>query len=227
MNLKHFVDSAKGALFTEEAPEVSHNAPAPTMPTLGPSSVAILSIPLSSYTLPSSASPSDLTNPNLGTNPFVDILKSKVNFDSTPIGKSLKEHLDPLAGLPLSENQQLTAAIKAGIKDGLTANAILSTFSDLIAKLSTEKDKFASYVTNQTKLTVTNLQTQIQTEADKIKDLEAQITASRDRQSQLSTDLLNATTKIQTSQVQFSAAYDSLAADLNNSISHYTSILKG
>jgi hypothetical protein len=28
MNLKHFVDSAKGALFTEEAPEVSHNAPA-------------------------------------------------------------------------------------------------------------------------------------------------------------------------------------------------------
>lgn len=160
-------------------------------------------------------------------NAFAQMLKDKTDFDNTPVGQQVKEELMPLEGLPLNETQQMTAVLKAGAKQGLTGQKIVSTLQGLIADLEKENKAFQTTVAAARVKEVDARTEAIQAEADRLKDLESQIALSRQKQGSLSNELITAQSNIQRKEAQFKAAYDARLGELQTSITHYQTILQG
>jgi Skp family chaperone for outer membrane proteins len=121
----------------------------------------------------------------------------------------------------------MTAVLKAGARDGLTAEKIISTYQNFQAILKVEESTFTAAMQRAMDDQVAARQKAIEAEASKVKNLEAEITDSRERQSKLSAELITAQTNIQRKQAQFKAALDARATDITAAIQHYTSILQG
>lgn len=223
MNLKHLGDSIKHAVLEEEEP-------APSQPVATPTPIAstpYISTPIpSTFTTPPTETP-QATGTDAGIAQFLQALKDKTDFDQTPVGQQLAEHMAPVADLPISDAQKLGVAIKAGAKDGLTKEKILDTLQGLSSVLVAEKNAFNASADRMMTAEVDSRKQQIQAEADKQEDLKRQIAASQQVQTELTSAMIDAQGSIQRKQAQFQAAYDSRSIDLTAAISKYTSLLQG
>lgn len=174
------------------------------------------------------AKPGDPLEDGQSPNTFAQTLKNKTDFDQTDIGKQVAHEMKPLEGIAsLTEADKINIALKAGAEEGLTAEKIIATFDSLLQTLESENSGFQTAVAAATQSGPEAIKAQIQAEADKIVDLEAQITATRAKQSDLSTELIKVSTKIQTNTMQFNAAYEARKSELISAKSHYQSILQG
>jgi len=158
---------------------------------------------------------------------FADRLKAKTDFDATPVGQQVNEHLVPLDGLPLTEMQKMSAVLKGGAKEGLTGEKIIATLQGLLGILNSEQEAFSKSVAAATASEVQTREKAIQDEVAHAKNLEDQISASRQKQTDLSAELIGAQTTIERRKAQFKAAYDARSAELQTTINHYQSILQG
>lgn len=187
----------------------------PDKPADKPGPVAtppVAGVPLTSATYPFPTNGTTPVVPVDGPNSFLDRLKAKTDFDSTPIGQQVKEHMTPLEGLPLTESQKFTAVLKAGAKDGLTGAAIIQALQALLATLDQDKASF---------------DTAIDAKRNAAKEIEAKIAAARAEQDRLTTDLVTAQSGIQTKTAQYEAAYNARKTELQDKISHFSELLKG
>jgi hypothetical protein len=158
---------------------------------------------------------------------FADRLKAKTDFDATAVGQQVNEHLQPLDGLPLTEMQKMSAVLKGGAKEGLTGEKIIATLQGLLGVLNSEQHSFDNSVATAIASEVDTRQKAIQDEVARAKNLEDQISASRQKQTDLSAELIAAQTTIERRKAQFKAAYDARSAELQTTINHYQSILRG
>ena len=228
MNLKTIGESLKHAIFVEEPDQAApQDQPIqPHAPAYAPAQVTSPVI-TTSTTLP----PAATVNPELagedaaGVSQILQSLREKTDFDKTVVGQQLAEHLAPLSDLPLSDAQKLGVALKAGAKEGLTGARILSTLSDLKAKLQQEQVAFNQSVNQAMASEVDSRRAKIQAEANKQAELKAKIAESQKVQSDLSTEMINAQSNIQRKQAQFRTAFDSRAIDLDTTISKYSSLI--
>lgn len=229
-------EGLKHALLTEDDPALK---PEPTVvvkariPTPGAPRINIPPyIPGSTVTLPRQqivpVADANYSTNDTPDNTFAQSLKAKTNFDTTDVGKQVAHEMKPLEGIAsLTESDKINIALKAGAEEGLTAEKIIATFDSLLQTLESENSGFQNAVAAATQSGPEAIKAQIQAEADKIVDLEAQITAARAKQSDLSTELIKASTKIQTNTMQFNAAYEARKSELSSAKSHYQSILQG
>jgi hypothetical protein len=158
---------------------------------------------------------------------FADRLKAKTDFDATSVGQQVNEHLAPLDGLPLTEMQKMSAVLKGGAKEGLTGQKIIATLQGLLGVLNSEQEAFTTSVAAATASEVETRQKAIQDEVAHAKSLEDQISASRQKQTELSAELIAAQTTIERRKAQFKAAFDARSTELQTTINHYQSILLG
>lgn len=147
-----------------------------------------------------------------GHNTFLDNLKAKTDFDSTPIGQQVREHMVPLDGLPLTEAQKFSAVLKAGAKDGLTGASIVQALQALLAALDQDKTSFDTAIGAK------------QTAAKAIED---KIADARKTQDDLTTQLVTARSTIESKTAQYQAAYDARKTELQDKINHFSSLLTG
>lgn len=217
MNLKHIGDSIKHSVFEEEEPT-------PPQPVATPNPSISYTPPITSTTF---TPPTETTGTDAGIAQFVQALKDKTDFDQTAVGQQLAEHMAPVIDLPISDAQKLGAAIKAGAKDGLTKDKILSTLQSLKAVLDSEQTAFNGAAARMMTSEVDTRKQQIQAEADKQEDLKKQIAASQQTQSELTSAMIDAQADIQRKQAQFQAAYDNRKSDLDAAVGKYTSLLQG
>lgn len=223
-----WTDKIKDALFEEEpdakkpepvrpavpAPQI-HLRQSPFPLPVGPTAVPALTLPDAGAGDPESISV------------FADRLKAKTDFDATPVGQQVNEHLAPLDGLPLTEMQKMSAVLKGGAKEGLTAEKIIATLQGLLGVLNSEQQSFNTSVAAATASEVETRQKAIQEEVARAKSLEDQISASRQKQTELSAELIAAQTTIERRKAQFKAAFDARSSELQTTINHYQSILQG
>jgi hypothetical protein len=216
-------DTIKDALFEEEpeAPKPSAVRPVPPQPQI-PVPFQASPVAAPAFTLPDS----DNGGPD-SISVFADRLKAKTDFDATPVGQQVTEHLAPLEGLPLTEMQKMSAVLKGGAKEGLTGEKIIATLQGLLGVLNSEQQAFNASVATATASEVDTRQKAIQDEVAHAKSLEDQISASRQKQTALSAELIAAQTNIERHKAQFKAAFDARSAELQTTINHYQSILQG
>ena len=210
-------------------------APESDVPVLGPSSTNILAGPEPTQNwnppTPSYQPQNPLNQPYPATDKSGDViyqlLVTKTNFDNTAVGKQVADHLIPLEGLPLTDAQKMQAVLKAGAKEGLTADKINTTYQDLLGTLPLESKKFNDSVINPANTALAKKKTSIAfLEAD-IQTLEATIAAKREQQSKLSGEIINDQAAIQEKQTTFAAAYNRRDSELKTAIQHTNDILKG
>jgi hypothetical protein len=158
---------------------------------------------------------------------FADRLKAKTDFDATAVGQQVSEHLLPLDGLPLTEMQKMSAVLKGGAKEGLTGEKIIATLQGLLVVLNSEQKAFNTSVAAATASEVDTREKAIQDEVAHAKKLEEEISVSRQKQTDLSAELIAAQTNIERRKAQFKAAFDARSAELQTTINHYQSILQG
>jgi hypothetical protein len=236
LNLKNILPSAvKEALFTSDDPP---SAPAaPVAPRVAASGTFQQIHPTTAALAPALAGSGGSGAIGSGTDilaggdseslaRFASLLRSRTDFDSTPIGQQLQEHLAPLEGLEITEQQRLGAALKAGAKDGLTGDAILATYTQLQAALEQENQSFQKALASATRAEVEDCRAEIAHRAETIKDLEAQIAAIREEQSRMSADMIAAQTRIAERKAQFQAAYTARKTELESAAARYQ-FLKG
>jgi hypothetical protein len=126
------------------------------------------------------AKPGDPVETGQSPNTFAQTLKYKTDFDNTDIGKQVAHEMKPLEGIAaLSEADKINIALKAGAEEGLTAEKIIATFDSLLQTLESENSGFQNAVTAATQSGPEAIKSQIQAEADKIKDLEEMKGASQ------------------------------------------------
>ena len=222
-------DTIKDAIFEEEPgskkPEpVKPVHPQAQIPVPAPFQAdpfaAAPAVPMTAMSIDGTADPDSISV-------FADRLKAKTDFDATPVGQQVNEHLAPLDGLPLTEMQKMSAVLKGGAKEGLTGEKIIATLQGLLGVLTSEQQAFAKSVAVATATEVQTREKAIQDEVARAKDLEAQISASRQKQTDLSAELIAAQTTIERRKAQFKAALDARTAELQTTINHYQSILQG
>lgn len=158
---------------------------------------------------------------------FTQALKAATDFDKTDVGKQVAKEMKPLDGLPLNEAQKIGVALKAGAEEGLTGEKIISTLDGILKNLDGERDRFQAQIGGATKTDVDGRKDDIDRMAQQIASLESQITDLRAKQSQASTDMITAQSKLQIKATQFNAAYEARKAELTTSRNHYAEILKG
>lgn len=243
-----FMDAIKHAVLTDDDPSLKPAEPVNVVvnkeriPTPGAPKISFQTSSLVHQTMDLSANvPSDARSipptgrtdmyaqaDAAGNTIYAQSLKDKTDFDKTDVGKQVAHEMKPLEGIAsLTESDKINIALKAGAEEGLTAEKIIATFDSLLQTLESENSGFQTAVTAATQSGPEAIKAQIQAEADKIVDLEAQITAARAKQSDLSTELIKASTKIQTNTMQFNAAYEARKSELTSAKSHYQSILSG
>jgi hypothetical protein len=163
----------------------------------------------------------------LGLDAFTQALKDATDFDKTDVGKQVAKEMKPLEGLQINESQRIGVVLKAGADEGLTGEKIIATLDGLLKTLDIERDRFQAQIAAATKTDVDDCKVAIDQIGEQIKALEAHITELRNKQSQMSTDMITAQSKLQIKASQFNAAYEARKADLTNSRNHYAEILKG
>jgi hypothetical protein len=215
--------SIKDAIFEEE-PDAKK--PDPVRPPLAQPQIHV---PFQADPLPTPAytSPVAESADSESMSVFAERLKAKTDFDATPVGQQVNEHLVPLDGLPLTEMQKMSAVLKGGAKEGLTGEKIIATLQGLLGVLNTEQEAFHKSVAAATASEVETREKAIQDEVAHAKSLEDQISVSRQKQTDLSAELIAAQTTIERRKAQFKAAFDARSAELQTTINHYQSILQG
>lgn len=246
-----FIDNIKkslpkgvaGQIWTEEElaaaePEITVVVAKSRTPTPGAPTVNFNTSSPNSWALPIASQSSSQFQATLGSigsigsepvglDVFTQALKDATDFDKTDVGKQVAKEMKPLEGLQINESQRIGVVLKAGADEGLTGERIISTLDDLLKALDTERDRFQAQIAAATKTDVDDCKTAIDQIGGQIKSLETQITELRSKQSQMSTDMITAQSKLQIKASQFSAAYEARKADLTNSRNHYAEILKG
>jgi hypothetical protein len=237
MSLIDVLNKAKDAVWEgDEKPEdkvlvVSKPRPAnPSAPVVSftgnsfraPSTDARVAMTSSTYT-PAVAQSATLSDSNV----FLANLKDKTDFDKTAIGAQVREHLIPLDGLPLNETQKMTAVLKAGAREGLTPEKIIGQFQSFLSVIEKEKSGFDGAVADATAKEIDGRQTAIKDEVDHASELEQRLATSRQRQADLSSELVTAQAKIRDTQTQFKNAYEQRVSEINAQIAHYTEVTKG
>ena len=169
--------SIKDAIFEEE-PDAKK--PDPVRPPLAQPQIHV---PFQADPLPTPAytSPVAESADSESMSVFAERLKAKTDFDATPVGQQVNEHLVPLDGLPLTEMQKMSAVLKGGAKEGLTGEKIIATLQGLLGVLNTEQEAFHKSVAAATASEVETREKAIQDEVAHAKSLEDQISVSRQK----------------------------------------------
>jgi hypothetical protein len=154
-----------------------------------------------------------------------DQLKVKTDFELTPVGKAIKEHLMTVQGLGLSPASEMVAVLRGGAKDGITADSIISTLQGLKDVLLKEQTAFMAQADNATKNEVDTRMDKIARETEHQTDLQRQLAESQQIAAQLANEITEKKTTISSMINQFNTAFTARNIELDTQISHYNSIL--
>lgn len=227
MNLKHLGDSIRHTFLEDEDVPV---APASVQQAAvgQPYTLATpISLPAITVLPVAESVPQTYQESASAENPFTQHLKDCTDFNKTPVGVQVLEHLAPLEGLGLTDAQKFTVVLKAGAKDGLTAEAILKTVAECSARLQSENESFAASSAAFLVKEVESRKKLIQAESDKQEELRQKIAESQQVQNNISTEMVEAQSRNARTQAQFQVAFNTCRNDLDTTLSRYTAILKG
>jgi hypothetical protein len=204
-----FFDDIKAKVWTDEdakptepeAKPAAKTTPVPYRPQpISPQ------IPYTTHTPATTLSASDTE----GVNQLLETLKAKTDFASTPIGKSIAEHMEPLN---IISDAQLSPAQKMQI------------LQQLKAVLASEQTAFMASADAATKAEIDTRAKKIEDEAGRQADLQRQLAESQQTQATLGQEIIEQKTSISTMTNQFNTAFAARNIELDTQISHYNSIL--
>jgi hypothetical protein len=147
------------------------------------------------------------------SNPTYEKLRSKINFDSTETGVVFNKYLNPLASLPIKDEDKFKAAMaQAKAQEGLTVEKILATFDGLQVRLTQENENFKEALSSQ--------KTALDEKTKQRDEIQRQLNA-------LNAEVEQLTTRCTTAQGKFDAAVNQLSSFLTTQKENFAKLLKG
>lgn len=221
MSLKdHLPKGVVDALFEEEdtpAPAPHPNVPAP--------SVAVASIQwpqqitsphgLIATLVPSASLPASAVAPILAD------LRTKTDFDATPIGQQLKGSIDALADTGLSDEQKSKTALKLSHQSPAQVVAVLQGLQSILVS---DRRNFDATMQTATAAEVDARQAKSAQLQSSISDAESRLNAMRQEKASVDAELQQKQDKITAARANYAAASEARNTELAEMISHYQSI---
>jgi hypothetical protein len=177
-----------------------------------------------------SATPSQTTN-RMAPNSSVVLdegvygkLLAKTDFDTTPVGRSIRKYKDALANVPLTPDQKLTTAIAQAkaleTVDGhpLTNESILAAFDLLQNSLKAESEKFNQHAAEY-------ISTEVNARQAEVADITRQITELQGRLVDAQTKMSAAQANANGVQTQFTLAMQKRTAEISEQRAQFTKML--
>lgn len=172
--------------------------------------------------------------PNIGATPasvlssavasILSDLRTKTDFDATPVGQQLKQCIDALSDTGLSDEQKSKTAMKLSHQS--PAN-VVSVLQGLQSVLAADKQKFDATMSTATTMEVDNRQSQSAQLQSQIEAAESQINAMRQQKTQIDNEIQEKQNKILNARANYLAASEARRTELAEMISHYQSIPEG
>ena len=213
MSFSDLISKAKSAVFEEEI-KPTQTQQTPVLPNLTASSFA------HAYVSPENVNSPMVIEDNSINNTVYTSLKNKTDFDTTLVGGRVKSLLDTLKDVPVSDNQKLEIVFKLGARDNVSPASIQSAMNDLITKLGSEQTKFDQAMQlEQSK--IDGMQSDINNDNQKIKDLEAQIEEVRKHQTNTTASMFQKQNSVAQNKAMFKAAFDRRKQELEKDINHF------
>lgn len=210
----HLPNGLKDALCEPEAPAVSQPVPHPVAPQ------SFSSIP---PTMPTVYAPTVTFSSGLSSAvaSILSDLRSKTNFDATPVGQQLKESSDALADTGMSEEMKSRTAMKLSHQ---SSAQVVSVLQGLQAVLVSDKQHFEASMQTATTSEVSARQAKSAALQSSIDAAEAQLSNMRQEKAQVDMDLQDKQNKITNARANYAAASEARNTELVEMISHYQSI---
>lgn len=221
MSLKdHLPKGVVDALFEEEdtpAPAPHPNVPAPSVAVASiqwpqqitsPSGLIATLVP--SASLPASA-----------VAPILSDLRTKTDFDATPIGQQLKGSIDALADTGLSDEQKSKTALKLSHQSPAQVVAVLQGLQSILVS---DRRNFDATMQTATAAEVDARQAKSAQLQSSISDAESRLNAMRQEKASVDAELQQKQDKITAARANYAAASEARNTELAEMISHYQSI---
>lgn len=223
--MSKFIDTIKHAII-EDDPDPKSSAQNQAQQQAKPSPAAAVS------RTPAPAASSDGASYHAmgeGSEQVYKRILAKTDFQATPIAATIHKYLDPLSAISgMDERTRFkTAVVQAKAQEGLTAEKILATFDGLKVALQNEQESFAATAEATKDQEITDRQKKVQEITDAIAAKQKEIGQLQQRLSQMSTELLEAQSKIQRAESQFTIAAQRRAAEIDQEKAKYVSLLQG
>jgi len=148
-------------------------------------------------------------------------LRTKTNFEATPVGQQLKDSTDALADTGMSDEQKSKTAMKLSHQ---SPAQVVSVLQGLQAVLVSDKQKFEATMQTATTAEVSSRQTKSAQLQSAIDAAESQLNAMRQEKAQVDTELQEKQNKISSARANYATASEARSTELAEMISHYQSI---
>jgi outer membrane murein-binding lipoprotein Lpp len=154
------------------------------------------------------------------------VLCAHINFETTDVFLKLNKYLAPLASTNLDEKTKFSVAWnQAKAIDGLTPEAFMAAFDNLLAQLGQEGQNFQTWLQGQTDSLVTPKAQQIDQLSTHIADLNRQIQEASTQIQTVSSDKADAEAKITKAKSQFDSAFSLHQSEVTALKAKYSSLL--
>jgi hypothetical protein len=222
--MNKFLDTIKHAI-VEDDPDPKSSTPHPTAPEAATPSPTASSRESFSPPIAQSASYASLGEE---TEHVYKKILAKTDFQSTPIAATIHKYLDPLSAIAMDDRTKFkSAVVQARAQEGLTAEKILATFDGLKVALQNEQQSFAATAEATKDQEIAHRQQKVQQIGDAIAAKQKEISDLQQLLSRESTELVEAQSKIQRAESQFTIAAQRRAVEIDQEKAKYASLLQG
>ena len=154
---------------------------------------------------------------------------AKTDFQATPVAATIRKYLDPLSAISTMDERTKfkTAVVQAKAQEGLTEEKILATFDGLKVALQNEQESFKATAQATKEREISDRQSKVQEITNAIAGKQKEISQLQQRLSQMSADLVDAQSKIQHAEAQFTSATQRRAAEIDQEKAKYNGLLRG
>lgn len=216
---EHLPDGLKDVLCEPDAPSAKpvQNAPQPVSVPYMP----VVQIPTTNTPIyvPNNPAPSSVTSSAVSS--ILADLRSKTDFNTTPVGQQLKESLDALADTGMSEEMMSRTAMKLTHQ---SPAQVVSALQVLQTTLIADKAQFEASMGKATVAEVAARQAKSHQLAQDIEAAESKLTGMRQEKSQVDSELQQVQDKISSARANYAAASEARNTEITEMISHYQNI---
>lgn len=152
---------------------------------------------------------------------FLTDLRSKTDFDATPIGQQLKSSMDALDGTGLTDDIKSKTAMKLSHQ---SPAQVVSVLQGLQSILVSDRRNFDATMQTATAAEVDARQAKSAQLQSSIDDAESRLYAMRQEKAQVVAELQQKQDKITSARANYAAASEARNTELTEMITHYQSI---
>lgn len=152
---------------------------------------------------------------------FLTDLRTKTDFDTTPLGQQLKSFMDGLADTGMADDLKSKTALKLSHQ---TPSQVVSVLQGLQAVLAADKQQFEATMQTATVAEVDARKTKSAQLQSAIEDAESRLNAQRQEKAGVDADLEQKRDRIASARANYAAASEARNTELADMISHYQSI---